>query len=138
MGIGLAALPPDAVVAMWGALRPMLERGFDAGASLMPDDFLDEVKAGKVLVWCAAEQETANIVSVATTRLVPMRGGLVCWICQCSGEHMANWLHFIGRLEAYAKAEGCVRTIIQGRRGWERVLGDEGYRVRTVQLEKSI
>lgn len=100
----------------------------------MPEDLPDQIAAGKVLIWVAVDDETGVVHAAMTTELIPMRAGLVCWMGQCGGERMRDWSHFHTQIEEYARAEGCVKTLLKGRGGWERVL--EGYKILTVTLEK--
>jgi hypothetical protein len=97
---------------------------------LVPQDILDRVANGKTLLWIAIDDDERNILAAMTTELVPMRSGLVCWMCQCGGDRMQDWSRFHIKIEEYAKAEGCVRVTLRGRAG----VGSgslEGYRVRT-------
>lgn len=135
MTVICTALAPEMASSQWPALRGMIDVGYAAGGDFMPEDLPDQIAAGKVLIWIAVDDETAQVLTVVTTELVPMRVGLVCWIGQCGGERMREWVRFIVKIEEYARAEGCVKTIIKGRFGWEKILGD-GYKTRTVTLEK--
>lgn len=112
----------------------MIDVGYMAGDDFMPADMLENIRYGKTLLWIAIDDGDGNILAAMTTELVPMRSGLVCWMCQCGGDRMQDWSRFHLKIEEYARAEGCVKVVLRGRAGWERVL--EGYKVRTVQLEK--
>jgi hypothetical protein len=117
-----------------GRLMPLIEAGFAAGDNIVPDDFGDRVRDGRTLIWVAIDDEDGELLSAVTTELVPMLPGLVCWIGQCGGKRMDQWVHFHLKIEEYARAEGCVKTRVVGRPGWSRAL--EGYEVRNVTLEK--
>lgn len=136
MTVIVTALSPDVAISQWPALRAMVDLGFAVGGEIMPEDFLDRVRDGKVLLWVAIDDETATVLTVVTTALVRMRSGLVCWIGQCSGTRMREWVGFISKIEEYARAEGCVKTVLQGRDGWRGILKD--YQLRTVTLEKAL
>lgn len=130
------ALAPDVAAAQWPRLRPLIDEGFAAGGDFMPEDLSQQISEGKVLLWVALDDENGAVHAAMTTELIPMRCGLVCWMGQCAGSGMQNWSHFHTQIEEYAKAEGCVKVVLKGRFGWERVL--EGYKVRTVTLEKAL
>ncbi len=100
----------------------------------MPENILEDIRYGRVVLWVAVDDETAVVHAAMTTELVPMRSGLVCWMRQCAGDRMRDWRDFHVQIEQYARDEGCVKTVLRGREGWERVL--PGYKVRSVQLEK--
>jgi hypothetical protein len=132
--LSLACLAPDVAAAQWRTLLPMIDEGFAVGGEIIPADFMQRIEGGEVLIWVAVDDETAVVHAVMTTELVRMRSGLVCWMGQCAGDRMREWRDFHTKIEDYARGEGCVKTILKGRFGWERAL--EGYRVRTVTLEK--
>jgi hypothetical protein len=134
MSIVVAALDPGTAAAQWPALRGMIDVGYAAGGEFMPDDIEKRIADGRVLLWIAVDEDGGQVFAAMTTELVPMRSGLVCWMGQCGGERMRDWAQFHVKIEEYARAEGCVKVVLKGRFGWERVL--DGYKVRTVTLEK--
>jgi hypothetical protein len=134
MSVIVAAIEPGTARSIWPRVSDMIDMGFAACDEIMPVDLVERIGSGKVMLWVAIEEDSGNIVAAMTTELVPMRSGLVCWMCQCGGDRMQDWKRFHIKVEEYARAERCVRVVLKGRPGWERVL--EGYRVRNVTLEK--
>lgn len=132
----VTAVEPDFASQIWSKVSGLIDVGYAAGDNFMPEDILQKVRYGTILLWIAIDEETGHIHAAMTTELVLMRCGLVCWMGQCSGDRMPDWRHFHTMIEKYAKDEGCVKTILQGREGWQKVL--KGYSVRTVQLEKTL
>jgi len=126
-------IAPVLVPSIWDRVRPMIEAGYAAADEFMPEDMLDRLVGAKVQLW-GAIGDRGDIFAVLTTELVPMRSGLVCWMCQCAGERLGEWREFHRKVEDYARAEGCVKVVLRGRVGWQRAL--DGYQVRNVQLEK--
>lgn len=136
MSVIVSAVEPNMARSIWDRVSDMIDIGYSVGDDFMPKDILEQIRYGQIVLWIAIDEDTGNILAAMTTELVPMRSGLVCWMCQCAGDRMQDWARFHVQIEEYAKAEGCVRVVLKGRRGWERVL--EGYKVRTVTLEKAI
>ena len=132
--IVVTAVEPQMASSIWPKIRDLIDVGYAVGDNFMPKDILEQIRYGQILVWIAIDEESGHIHAAMTTELVTMRCGLVCWMGQCSGDRMQDWSRFHILIEEYAKAEGCVKIIVQGRRGWEKII--EGYRIRTVQLEK--
>ena len=130
------ALSPKDALAQWSAIEPLLDMGYAVGGEIMPDDMLERIGDVRMVIWVALDTETAAVLTAVTTELYPMRDGLVCWIGQCGGTRLWEWVHFIDKIEEYARAEGCVKTILKGRPGWKRAL--QGYDIRTVTLEKAL
>lgn len=134
MTVHVEAVEPGVASSIWPRVSGMIDIGYMAGDDLMPADMLERIRYGRVVLWIAIDEDNGNILAALTTELVPMRSGLVCWMCQCGGDRMQDWSRFHIKVEEYARAEGCVKVALRGRDGWRGVL--EGYRVRTVQLEK--
>lgn len=136
MSVIVSAVEPGTAAGIWPRVHDMIDSGYAAGGDFMPEDMLIRIKDGRTLLWIAISEETGEIHAAMTTELIPMRAGLVCWMCQCGGERMQDWSRFHVQIEEYAKNEGCVKVVLRGRSGWQRVL--EGYKIRTVQLEKTL
>jgi hypothetical protein len=93
-----------------------------------------DVLQGDGLLWLAVRGE--RIVAAMTTALVLTDTDKVCILTACGGEDMRDWLPLLGKVEAYAKAEGCACVRIYGRKGWARVL--EGYHTEHIILERQL
>lgn len=132
----LHCLEPSIALQMWrGPIHSMIDAAFEAADRYMPDDIQSEIASGKRLIWVAVD-DSHHIVAAMMTTLYKMRSGLVCKMLECGGEGMNEWKQFRDRIEQYAKSEGCVRVMAEGRPGWARVLDD--YKTTAVVLEKVI
>jgi hypothetical protein len=134
MTVHVEAVEPGTAVQIWPRVRDMIDAGLSVCDEPMPNDILARLGDGRILLWIAIDDESTNIIAAMTTELVKGRNGLVCWMCQCGGERMQDWARFHTKIEEYAKSERCVKVVLEGREAWQRVL--EGYRVRSVRLEK--
>lgn len=134
MTVHVEAVEPYTATSIWERVRDMIDVGYLAGDDTMPADILEQIRYARIVLWIAIDDENGNIIAAMTTEVVPMRSGLVCWMCQCGGDRMQDWSRFHVKIEEYARAEGCGKVVLRGRRAWEKVL--TGYRIRTVQLEK--
>jgi hypothetical protein len=132
----LSCVAPTLIGPIWPLVREMLDAGFAASDMLMPDDIVLQLCHGKRLLWIITDQDGTQVFAAAMTALHRMRSGLMCKILECGGEHAALWVHHRDKIEAYAKAEGCDRVVIEGREGWARLLPD--YKMIGVVLEKRI
>jgi hypothetical protein len=132
----LACVAPSLIERVWPRVADMIERGYEVGDDFMPKDIVDRLVNNRMQLWVAMTDPDGIIYAAMTTELVPMRSGLVCWMCQAAGTRLKDWKQFHEKIEEYAKAEGCVKTVLRGRVGWQKAL--EGYSVRTVQLEKTL
>jgi len=93
-----------------------------------------DVLSGQALLWLVWQAPV--IKAAAVTQLVRSERSKVCMIVACGGEGMALWLPPNGKIECYARDEGCDAVRILGRKGWTRVLKD--YRAPRVVLEKRL
>jgi hypothetical protein len=134
MTVHVEAVEPGTAVQIWPRVRDMIDVALAVCDEPMPEDILVRLGDGRYLLWIAIDDESGNIIAAMTTEITKGRNGRVCWMCQCGGDRMQDWSRFHVKIEEYAKAERCVKVVLEGRRGWERVL--EGYHVRSVRLEK--
>jgi hypothetical protein len=134
MPVIVEAVEPGTAVQIWPRVRDMIDAGLSVCDELMPEDILERLANGKTLLWVAIEEANGIIIAAMTTELVKQRSGLTCWMCQCGGSRMGDWSRFHVKIEEYARVEGCVSVVLDGREGWKRIL--EGYEVRSVRLEK--
>ena len=131
MSVDLICVNPKEVAQIWeyagGMIRAAIER-----TDL--SDFADiekDVLAGDQLLWLAISD---HIEAAATTHL----SRNVCTVTACSGHKRERWLSLRTEIEKYAKDEGCHTIRAYGRKGWQRVLENDGYRVEHVILEKAL
>jgi hypothetical protein len=103
-----------------------------------PDWTLEQVrtdlKAAKAQAWVLGDGRSAPIGLVITRveNFHETRWGLV-WIAAGKGiEHVPMML---GHIERWFKEKGCARSEIAGRKGWERVLPDYGFKAVVLSKE---
>lgn len=97
------------------------------------EDIEGEILCGCGLVWIAWDEK---IKAAASTTLQRIGGDLICVLTACGGEDMREWVSLLGKIEDYAKAEGCKSLRIYGRPGWGRVL--EKYKQIAFVLDKEL
>jgi len=88
----------------------------------------------RMLLWLVVRELAVD--GVLVTRLERTPKDLVCVIVLCAGQHLLRSPHLIGTVEQFARAEGCARLRMQGRRGWRRVFAD--YSEPFITLEKNL
>lgn len=119
---------------MWPHVEPMFRSAIERTAMGTLADIKREVLHGNALLWVAWDGK--SILAAWATVLQPEDAGLVCVVLACGGRAMQEWLPHVGKIEDYARAEGCARTRVTGRKGWSEVL--DGYREKHVVLEKEL
>lgn len=127
----LICIAPRVLDEIWPHVSALIEQAYAETDIPLPDVF-GWLKAGNGLLWVASDD--AKILGALTTSLEQKPSGLACRMVATAGEGIELWLGHLVEIEEYAKGAGCVKMILDGRRGWERVL--PGYAVKAVSLEK--
>lgn len=93
-------------------------------------DILADLQAGRAQLW-------AGEASAMVTQCVADEQGpcLHVWL---AGGNLADILRLKPGVEAWARALGCGRVTINGRKGWARVLRRSGYAVNGDELERRL
>jgi hypothetical protein len=134
MSVELICVAPDRVHEFWPHVSDLIHRAIRRTNLSHSQDIDFDVLNGDGLLWIAWNGRTVE--AAATTSLIETDAEKVCVLTACGGENMRRWIDLLGQIEDYAKAEGCSRVRIFGRKGWVRVL--ERYRIRNVILEKEL
>ena len=134
MSVELICVAPERVHEFWPHVSDLIHRAVRRTNLSHSQDIDFDVLNGDGLLWIAWNGRA--IEAAATTSLIETDTEKVCVLTACGGEAMRRWIALLGEIEDYAKAEGCSRVRIFGRKGWVRVL--ERYRIRNVILEKEL
>jgi hypothetical protein len=130
----LVCVDPARVKEIWPHVSPLLKAACYRTRLNAFEDIEAEILAGKSLLWMA--WNGLAVESAAATVIINTAIGKVCIITACGGSDMKRWLPLIDQIEAYARAEGCRRVRIYGRKGWLRVLN--GYQEEHVIMDKEL
>lgn len=130
----LVCVAPAEIRHLWPHVEPLLKAAISRTGLSAFQDIEDDVLFGNALVWLAWNGET--IEAAASTALQKTDDGLVCLITACGGSDMKRWLPLLEKIEQFAKAEGCKRTRIIGRKGWLNVLN--GYEEKAVIMDREL
>lgn len=125
---------PKEVGKLWPHVAPWIKRAMERGDLGTFAAVEADVMAGHALLWLV--WQAPDIKAAAVTQISRSERSKVCMIVACGGEGITLWLPLIGKIEAYARDEGCDLVRILGRKGWTRVLKD--YRAPSVVLEKRL
>jgi hypothetical protein len=133
MSCDLVCVDPKTVHEIWPQARELIRAAIEETDLSEFSDIEYDVLCGDQLLWLAISD---HVEAAATTHLIKTRGKPILIVTACSGAQMDRWLSLRARVESYAKAEGCSRVRLYGRKGWERVLKD--YRVEYTIMEKQL
>lgn len=94
----------------------------------------DGVHAGDKRLWVA--HDGVSVLAAVTTEILDMPRQRICLILMAGGHPQVPWSWVAAQIEEYAAAQGCSRSRVIGRRGWERKLPD--YRIVAVIFSKEL
>lgn len=132
--VELVCIPPDQVKQFWPHVRAMLLGAIHRVGISLSEDIERDVLGGLSLLWIVWNGR--NIESAAVTQLSRTDTGTVCVVVACAGLARGRWLHLLGKIENYARQEGCRSIRIFGREGWKKVLPE--YKQIAVVIEKGL
>lgn len=125
---------PRLVHHVWPLVEPLLRSATERTGLSLFDSLKDGILNGPDLLWIAVRD--GEITAACSTSLQLTDGGKVCVITACGGKDIEQCGPSLEMIEIYAKAEGCTRVRIYGRKGWQRVL--TGYHATHVILDKEM
>lgn len=126
--------PGQTTIAIWPVARDMVKRAVERTNLSDFEQIERNVLEGRSLLWLVWDGERVNASVV--TELTIAQGKKACTIVACAGDGRSRWMHLLGQIEDYARAENCVVVRVIGRQGWKRLL--DGYDVRWSILEKDL
>ena len=90
------------------------------------EELIGELEANRAQLWCG----DASAMVLQLLRPPPT---LHIWL---AGGDLRDLLNMRGGMEAWARSQGCEQVTINGRLGWQRVLGRFGYEPDGEELRK--
>ena len=120
---------------LWPTIEHMLTRVTDEKVGV--SDVYDFVMDGTWMLWVCQIPDTLEITSVLVTEFVHYPRVCNLKVIFLSGDD-EDWSYGIAVFENFARINGCHEVEISGRKGWERVLKDQGFRLNHITLSKRI
>lgn len=111
----------------WQRIRPHLERLCERQElhGMTVESLARDIASGSLRCWILGDFQ-----AVFLTKLYQQAAGkIMCALSWAAGEDVTDkQREVLGRIEEYARDNGARGLEIMGRRGWERVVRDWGYR----------
>ena len=135
----LFGIPADKVLAVWRIVEPEIRRACArSDGRYESDDVLAALLARDMQLWLAIDVAVpGKMDAVCVTQIANYPRQRRCALVFCAGHRPERWLHHLDTIGEWARAQGCVAMELQGRPGWERLLGD-GWEKTHVLLRKRI
>lgn len=121
---------PHYLTEAWALLRPAA----DLRQQLTKESVEAGILGGDLQLWCVFNGE--QMIAACVTEIADYPRARECIVVLCGGQDSADWLHFLGVIEAWAAQSNCSRAVIDGRMGWIRKLPD--YKPVAITLAKEL
>ena len=125
------------VVSWWALAEPWVRSAVDEFALLeTAESYKARCVERTAQLWLITDGH--HTVGCGITEIYDTPKGLTCAVPVAAAVSMEHIGPALEEIEAWAKAEGCVRLQGYGRLGWVRALKPHGWRPRAVEIEKDI
>lgn len=124
-----------AVDEMWPQIEVLLDRVADEKVST--EDIYRFVAEGRWMLWVGEVPDTFVLTAVIITEFIEYPQVTNLRIIFLSGDD-EDWAYGIQVFEDFARVNKCHSLEVLGRKGWERVLRDQGYKLNFITLSKRI
>lgn len=128
--------PASEVGSWWAAVEPWIGRALNRARALETTaDVRKALDERRRQLWVILEQ--GQVAGCVVSEIYETSAGLTCAMPIAAG-HDRNIEPVLDQIEAWARAEGCVRLEGNGRMGWVKRLRAFGWRPATVMIEKDL
>ena len=135
-GIMLTGVNAENIDTIWDSILPLIQSATDQSGG-NPEKIRAALLEKKAQLVIAVSDD--GIEAVCVTELVTIKYRPVCNVWIIAGRRRENWMHYLAKIEAWAKASGCIAMRhAHARMGWKRILKPQGYRAKYVILEKDL
>lgn len=133
----LVPVPASHLDRVWPYLVGFIDDAARAVATVQSVERIREkIAAREMQLWAIrVADRTAGAV---VTEIYDTAAGKTCGVPYLGGTGMDDWMHLLSVIEAWAKANGCVRTESVCRVGWERALKRFGWEKITITVAKTL
>jgi hypothetical protein len=122
--VELVAIPPYDAHHIEEWFRPLIAPALLRTRKLDAQSLFDLAEKELLQLWVAYDKEKQEVLSGAVTEVAVFSTRKVGRVLLAAGRNLNQWKAFMGRLEEWARAEGCSAIEIIGRPGWGRVYPD--------------
>ncbi len=132
----LRSIPREQALEAWSDIEPLVNRAVNVQGNEDALDVLGHILTGHYQ--CLVVVKDEKPIAVGITQITTYRGGKTCTIVYVAGECLTEWVNFVDIITDWCKAQGCNRVEGIGRKGWERVLADKGFRQIATTIRKQL
>lgn|SRR5574342_202878 len=128
----------EAVPPLWAPMLPIFdEKGKNLLTVFSEEEIFNLLCHGVIDLWLGVRNNTLDGFALCAWE-VHMRARNY-HVIGVLGNNLKMYLkEGLEKIEKYAMVMGAAEVVIEGRKGWKRVLGSRGYEERTVRLRKNV
>ena len=137
--VKIISIPRQDIWSMTDAIGPFIRKGLEYAHGEMDEQSIyEKVSQGLMEAWVVLEGAT-DPYAVLATELIIHPCNRVVRVVLCGGEHLDKWMDaFLSVMDDYARRWNADGIEVIGRKGWERILKDKGYRYAYTGLLKEV
>lgn len=123
---------------IWQVVEHKVDIALKKGGSLISaKDVYKMLKNKDAQLWIVKENETIKVAYITSIKILP--DCYVLEIVALFGNNIKKYLDFIEEnIVKFAKEHGCQYIEIVGRKGWERMLRNKGYKTVSLIIRKEV
>lgn len=134
--VRISGIPSARIHEFWELTEPLIASACETARGKWNASYIrKQLEYGAMQLWLVTD---GTVLAVCVTEIVRHPGKRCCRIRIMTGQQRERWQHFLGVIEAWAKAQGCDAMELIARSGWSRILGRQGYAVTHLFCEKEI
>ena len=121
-------LAPSLVPRAWPLIEHWVIEALTKGkADETPGEILDRLMRGKQQLWLAWDESAKRARGICITEVFDSARGKACNLAIIAGTDFKSWRHLTAAIKSFARTVGCVRLEFSGRKGWQRLVGPDGW-----------
>lgn len=115
----------DQIPVYWPRIADWVAKALDYGIGYQHEDVLAMCLHGQMQLWIAEDDDDVHACAIGHVVKFPRAKG--CWVLVVGGQAVDNWVHLDAGISEWARSQGCDFIEGAGRKGWVRLLRDQGY-----------
>lgn len=131
-------VPSNKVDFIWEKIGRMLEQACETNNGRLPVEALYQNLKNKDMQLWISVSDKHQIECCCVTEIINYPNKKYCQVVIGTGSHFHNWVGFMRRIEDWAKQQGCDGIQSIARKGWGRVLKEQGWQQTHIFIEKEI
>lgn len=140
--IEIVRLSEKDAIYYWSGIKDLIQKGLDrTDGEYSVENYKEYIECEYWQLWIALDTATQNIKAIAITEIIEYPNFNELLIRLIAGQDRKIWMNLVNQQNTfidYAIKNNCKRLVMNGRKGWLKVLNklnwNEGYTVMTKEI----